>query len=73
MTIKIAVQDGPARPDDADGVIIDLARQLGMISGLATRLVTRDLGMQLLAQVTGVDALLLDTAPGEQADQVLRG
>jgi hypothetical protein len=73
VTIKIAVQDGPARPDDADGVIIDLARQLGMISGLATRLVTRDLGMQLLAQVTGVDALLLDTAPGEQADQVLRG
>jgi hypothetical protein len=54
-------------------VIIDLARQLGMISGLATRLVTRDLGMQLLAQATGVDALLLDTAPGEQADQVLRG
>ena len=73
MTIEIAVQDGPARPDDADGVIIDLARQLGMISGLATRLVTRDLGMQHPAQATGVDALLLDTAPDEQADQVLRG
>jgi hypothetical protein len=73
VTVEIVVQDGPARPDDADGVIIDFARQLGTISGMATRLVTRDFGMQIRAQARGVDALLLDTAPGEQGDQVLRG
>ena len=73
VTIEIAVDDGPSRPEDADGVILAFSRQLGSVSGIATKLATRDLGMQLRAQATGVDALLLDTAPDGQGDQVLRG
>jgi hypothetical protein len=73
VTIEVAVQGGLTRPDDADGVIIGFAQQLKVISGMFVKLVTRDLGMQLRARSLGVDALLLDSAPGESADHVARG
>lgn len=72
VTIEIAVDDGPSRPDDADGVIIEFARQLAAISSLATKLATRDLGMYLRAQAVGVEGLLLHADPGERGDEILR-
>jgi hypothetical protein len=74
VTIEVAVQDGPARPDDADGVIIRFAQQLRLVSGMVTKLVTRDLGMQLRAQLLDVDAVLLETITnGEPTDRLIRG
>jgi predicted ribonuclease YlaK len=57
--IEVYVQDGPSRPEDADGVIIKLAQQLGRISGRPTVLVTRDLGMRVRAVAVGVNAVQL--------------
>ena len=61
-TIEVYVPAGPSRPEDADGVIIRFARQLGRISGMPTVLVTRDLGMRLRAVALGVDAVQLPEA-----------
>ncbi len=72
VTIEVVVHEGPTRPDDADGLIIHYAQQLKVISGLVVKLVTRDLGMQLRARALGVEALLLDTAPGESGDGLVR-
>jgi hypothetical protein len=48
-TIEAYVTDGPTRPADADGVIISVTNWLQAVSGLHTKLVTRDLGMRLRA------------------------
>jgi PIN domain len=58
-TVEVYVQDGPTRPGDPDGLIIRFAQQLGRISAMQTKLVTRDLGMRLRAQNLGVAALQL--------------
>jgi hypothetical protein len=58
-TMEAYVQDLPTRPEDADGLIIRFTRQLGRISELPTKLVTRDLGMRLRAAGLGVDAVQL--------------
>lgn len=58
-TIEVYVQDGPARPEDADEFIITFARQLASISGRRTKLVTRDLGMRIRATALGVEAIQL--------------
>jgi hypothetical protein len=57
--IEAYVQDGPSRPEDADGVIIRFTRQLAAISRLPTLLVTYDLGMRLRASALGVDSTKL--------------
>jgi hypothetical protein len=56
-TIEVYVHGGPTRPEDADGVIIEFGRWLGVISGLPTTLVTRDLGMALRARSIKVEAI----------------
>jgi hypothetical protein len=58
-TVEVYVHEGPTRPDDADGVIIRLARQLAGVSGRRVKLVTRDLGMRLRSSALGVDAVQL--------------
>lgn len=57
--VEVYVDDGPTRPEDADGVIIKFARRLARLSELSTRLVTYDLGMRLRAATVGVAAVQL--------------
>lgn len=64
VTIEAYPHDGPARPADADEVIIEVTRWLGIVAGLPTMLVTRDLGMRIRSRAAGVEARhLLD--PGD--------
>lgn len=72
VTIEIAIHDGPRRLDDPDGFIIDFTRRLKIVSNMFTKMATRDLGMQLSARAKGVDALLLEKKPDQEADDVLR-
>lgn len=66
VTIEAYVTDGPSRPDDADGVVIDVAEWLSVVSGSSARLVTHDLGMRLRASLYGVEAIQLpDPEPDE--------
>jgi len=58
-TVEVYVQGGPPHPEDADGLIIRFAGQLAKVSGLPTRLVTRDLTMRLRASTEGVAAMQL--------------
>jgi hypothetical protein len=58
-TVEVYVQDGPTRPEDADGLIIRFARQLAIVAEKPTKLVTRDLGMRLRATALGVDTVQL--------------
>jgi len=54
-TIEVYVHDGPSRPGDADGIIIDVTKWLRLVANRpATRLVTYDLGMRLRANSQGV-------------------
>jgi hypothetical protein len=54
-TIEVYVHDGPSRPDDADGMIIDVTAWLRLVAHRpATKLVTYDLGMRLRANSQGV-------------------
>jgi len=53
-TVEVYVQHEPARTEEVDGLIVELARQLASVSRMPTRLVTRDLGMRLQAEVLGV-------------------
>ncbi|HET6292229.1 MAG TPA: PIN domain-containing protein [Kribbella sp.] len=54
-TLEVYVHEGPARPHDADGMIIQFAGQLDTLSGLATLLFTRDLSMRLRAEAHGLE------------------
>ncbi len=72
VTVEVVATEGPSRPEDADWEIIQFARELQVTSGMRTRLVTRDLAMQLRAQVVGVDALLLSNELLNGTDEVLR-
>jgi predicted ribonuclease YlaK len=54
-TVEVYVHEGPSRPEDADGMIIHFARQVTVLSGQPTILMTRDLGMRLRAQSRGLD------------------
>ncbi|MGH3902479.1 MAG: PIN domain-containing protein [Pseudonocardiaceae bacterium] len=58
-TVEVYVQDGPTRPEDADGLIIRFAKQLGTVAEMQTKLVTHDLGMRLRARALGVEAVQL--------------
>lgn len=58
-TVEVYVQDGPTRPENADGLIIRFAKQLGGVAGMRTKLVTRDLGMRLRATALSVEAVQL--------------
>lgn len=59
ISIEVYVHDGPTRPTDADATIIEIARRLDAVSGMPTRLVTRDLGMRIRAAARGVEAIQL--------------
>jgi hypothetical protein len=58
-TVEVYVTDGVSRPADADGVIIAVSGWLQAVSGLPTKLVTRDLGMRLRASARGIEAVQL--------------
>lgn len=55
-TVEAYVHEGPSRPEDADGLIIEVATWLATVSSQTTVLITRDLGMRLRAVALGVDA-----------------
>lgn len=58
-TVEAYVHDGPTRPEDADGLIIEVTAWLAAVSSQTTVLITRDLGMRLRAVPLGVDARLV--------------
>jgi len=54
-TIEVYLHDGPSRPDDADGMIIEVTKWLRLVADRpATKLVTYDLGMRLRATSQGL-------------------
>jgi hypothetical protein len=58
-TIEVDIEDGPNKPDDADGAIIRFTRRLDNIAVGPALLVTYDLGMRLRAAAFGVRAIQL--------------
>lgn len=58
-TIEVDIEDGPNKPDDADGAIIRFTRRLDNIAVGPALLVTYDLGMRLRAAAFGVKAIQL--------------
>lgn len=63
-TFEAYVHDGPTRPADADGVILDVSRRLATIAGLPLTLATKDLGMSLRASAAGVEVVYLEKMSG---------
>lgn len=63
-TFEAYVHDGPARPGDADGVILDVCRRLPTIANLPLTLVTKDLGMSLRAGAAAVKVVYLEKQTG---------
>ena len=59
-TIEVVVDDGPSRPQDADGVIVRFARRLKSVANVPSFLATYDLGMRLRASAQGVRTVQLE-------------
>jgi hypothetical protein len=57
VTVEAYIHGGPARPEDADAVIIQFAGWVKATSCLPTKLVTRDLGMALRARSADVETV----------------
>jgi hypothetical protein len=57
-TIETYLHGGVYRPEEADGIISDFCRWLRAIAGLPVTLVTRDLGMSVLARAAGLSVAL---------------
>lgn len=71
-TIEPFFNPGPPRPDDADGVVIQVARHLSWLSGARTYLVTKDLGMSLRATAAGVRVKYLEKHEVSSTSSVVR-